>query len=184
MEDPYVYYTGREMVPPFSYRIDNQLQIIPGSNRIIDMEDLWKIYLPGEKKTGQVIKDVTTVYLPDSGVKHKPGILKGMCKAHTCLPLPQMFWCKLWIVQMIIIKKIISVIINNFCYCQENTVLQRNFSSICVTGTKAQTRQIWVEIYVNGVTPLTAGKRRKHPFPNPFVEHKETKAFRSFLALR
>lgn len=55
------------------------------------MEELWKIYLPGAKKIGQVIKDVNAVYLPDSGVKHNPGILKGTCKTHTYLPLPQVF---------------------------------------------------------------------------------------------
>lgn len=39
------------------------------------------LFARGEK-TGQVIKDVTTVYLPDSGMKHEPGILKGTCKTH------------------------------------------------------------------------------------------------------
>lgn len=70
----------------------------------------WKIYekfiCQGKKKTDQVIKDVNTVYLPDSGAKHKPGILKSTCKTYTCLPLPQVFCCKLWIVQMMIIKEI------------------------------------------------------------------------------
>lgn len=171
------------MVPPFSYRMDNQLQIIPGSNHITDMEDLWKIYLPGEKKQARSSRMSPLCIYQIQEWSMSQEFLRGHVR-HTCLPLPQVFWCKLWLVQMIIIKKLISVVINNFCCCQENTVLQRNFSSICVTGTKAQTRQIWVETHVNGETPLTAGKRRKHPFPNPFVEHKETKAFRSFLALR
>lgn len=57
---------------------------LPGSSRITDTEDLWQMYLQ-EIKTGQVIKDVNILYLLDPGVKHKPGILKGMCKMHTCL---------------------------------------------------------------------------------------------------
>lgn len=122
--------TEREMVPLFSYRMENdahcQPQMIPGNSNITDMEDLGQI--EGGKKPGQVIKDVNILYLLDPQVKHKPGreSLRGhVTCTHACLPLPQVFCCKLWTVQRI--QNLISVVINNFCYYQGNTVLQETF---------------------------------------------------------
>lgn len=60
-----------------------QPQTIPRSSHITDLEDLRQ----EEKKPNQVIKDVNNLYLLDPGVKHKPGILEGTHKIHTCLSI-------------------------------------------------------------------------------------------------
>lgn len=159
-----MYCTGREMVPPFNYRVENYTHL-SASNYLrkqpyhLHGRLIANVVARG-KKPGQVIKDVNILYLLDPGVKHKPGIFKGACRTHTCPSTTAT-----GVLLQIIIEKIISVVINNFCYCQGNIVLQETFSSMSVTGTKAQVRQIRVETHVSGESPFTAGKRRKHPFP-------------------
>lgn len=107
VEDAHMYRTGREMVPPFSYRMENCAHL-SAQNFPMKQPHHWRgrlvvnVFARRKKKRGQVVKNVNILYLLDPGGMYRLGILKMSCKTYTCLSATaQTFCCKFWTVQII-----------------------------------------------------------------------------------
>lgn len=89
VEDTHMYCTGRENVPPFSYRMENcahlSAQLSQEAAPSLKRKTCGKCICK-EKKRGQVVKNVSILYLLDPGGMHGLGILKTSRKTYTCLP--------------------------------------------------------------------------------------------------
>lgn len=138
VEDAHMYHTGREMVPPVSYRMENCVHL-SAWNFPRKQPHHWKGKLvvnvfarrKKKKKRGQVVKNISILYLLDPGGTHRLGILKMSCKTYTCLSATaQTFCCKLWTVQIIKIFHF-SNHSCHFHYCWENSAAGGFFFHRC-----------------------------------------------------